>query len=130
MGVEVKKVEKKYRLSLYEAVKYQLLTELIFFRKEQVTLGDIDLLALLAIYNGIELSKFCTIATNYFHPDVPNYQFANKSQNIRNKVNKLLKQKIINRDNQRISLNNISVATDKTMLLTYNFLSVDDSNKA
>lgn len=130
MGVEVKKVEKKYRLSLYEAVRYQLLTELIFLRKEQVTLGDIDLLALLAIYKVIELSKFCTIATNYFHPDVPNHQFASKSQNIRNKLNKLLKQGIINRDNQRISLNNIPVATDKTMLLTYNFLSVDASNKA
>lgn len=130
MGVEVTKVEKKYRLSLYEAVKYQLLTELIFLRKEQVTLGDIDLLALLAIYKVIELKKFCTIATNYFHPDVSNHQFANKSQNIRNKLNKLLKQGIINRDNQRISLNNIPVATDKTMLLTYNFLSVDASNKA
>lgn len=130
MGLEVKKVEKKYRLSLYEAVKYQLLTELIFFRKEQVTLGDIDLLALLAIYKVIELNKFCTIATNYFHPDVPRYQFASKSQNIRNKLNKLLKQGIITRDNQRISLNNIPVATDKTMLLTYNFLSVDASNKA
>ncbi len=129
MGIEVKKVEKKYRLSLYEAVRYQLLTELIFLRKEQVTLGDIDLLALLAIYKVIELSKFCTIATNYFHPDVPNHQFAIKSQNIRNKLNKLLKQGIINRDNQRISLNNIPVATDKTMLLTYNFLSVDASNK-
>ncbi len=130
MGLEVKKVEKKYRLSLYEAVRYQLLTELIFFRKEQVTLGDIDLLALLAMYKVIELNKFCTIATNYFHPDVPRHQFASKSQNIRNKLNKLLKQGIINRDNQRISLNNISVATDKTMLLTYNFLSVDASNKA
>lgn len=130
MGLEVKKIEKKYRLSLYEAAKYQLLTELIFFRKEQITLGDIDLLALLSLYKVIELNKFCTIATNYFHPDVPHYQFASKSQNIRNKLNKLLKQGIITRDNQRISLNNISVATDKTMLLTYSFLSVDDSNKA
>ena len=127
MSLEVKKIEKKYKLSLYESVRYQLLTELIFFRKEQVTLSDIDLLALLALHKNIELNKFCNIATNYFYPTVPNYQFASKSQNIRNKLNKLQKQKIITRDNQRIKLNNIDIAIDKTMLLTYNFLTIDAS---
>lgn len=127
MSQEVKKIDKKYRLSLYDSVRYQLLTELIFFRKEQITLNDIDLLALLSLYKNVELNKFCIIATNYFYPNVPSHQYATKSQSIRNRLNKLQKQKIITRDNQRIALSNITVSIDKNMLLTYNFLTINDT---
>ena len=42
--MEVNRVQKKIRVSSYELVKYQIITELIFFKKEHLIPSDIELL--------------------------------------------------------------------------------------
>ena len=42
--MEVTKVERKYRLTHHDLVKYQVMTEFVFFRKEVLSDADIDLL--------------------------------------------------------------------------------------
>lgn len=126
MPLEVKKIDKKYQVSQYDSVKFQLLTELIFFRKLKLSISDIELLALLAIYDIVELNKFCAIATKFFYPNVLNEEFASKSQNIRNRLNKLQKQKYVYKDNQRINVaKELSIIKEKNLLLTYNLLSIE-----
>lgn len=128
MPLEVKKIDKKYQLSQYDSVKLQLLIELIFFRKLKLSISDINLLALLTIHDIVELNKFCAIATKFFYPTVTNEDFASKSQNIRNRLNKLQKQKYVYKDNQRINVaKELSIIKEKNLLLTYNFLTVESS---
>lgn len=128
MGLEVKKIDKKYQISKYDSIRFQLLSELIFFRKLKLSLSDIDLLALLAIHNVIELNKFCAIATKFFYPEVKNEEFASKSQNIRNRLNKLQKQKYIYKDNQRINVaTDLNIIKENNILLTYNLLIIESS---
>ena len=59
--MEVTKVERKYRLTHHDLVKYQVMTEFVFFRKEQLSDADVDLLTLLALTGPVELTKFCSI---------------------------------------------------------------------
>lgn len=128
MDLSVEKIEKRYRMSLYELVRYQLFTDLIFIHKLNITMVDINLLSLLSFHDGIELSKFCSLATDFFHPGVDARDFANKSQNLRNRLNKLLKQDIIFRENHRIFLNGIKVQNSNPSLVTYKFLGIDETD--
>ena len=57
--MEVNKVEKKYRLTHYDLVKYQVITEFVFFKKENLIDTDLELLTLLALEGPVELTKFC-----------------------------------------------------------------------
>ena len=47
--MQVYKVEKKLRLTKEDAVKYQLITELIFLKKDLLIDSDLNILTLLAI---------------------------------------------------------------------------------
>jgi DNA-binding MarR family transcriptional regulator len=129
--MEVSKIEKKYRLTHYDLVKYQVITEFVFFKKESLIDTDIDLLTLLAIDGPVELTKFCNDVVKKTFPDVLAEEFAVKSQNVRNKLGKLEKRGLIEKSDsyKKIIQIAISVPVLKTgnVLLDYKFLAVETS---
>lgn len=129
--MEVSKIEKKYRLTHYDLVKYQVITEFVFFKKESLIDTDINLLTLLAIDGPVELTKFCNSVVKKTFPDILAEEFAVKSQNIRNKLGKLEKRGLIEKSDsyKKIIKIAISVPVLKTgnVLLDYKFLAVETS---
>lgn len=126
MSINVTKIDKKHRLNKFDIVKYQIITEFIFLKKEHLTAFDIDVLTLIALWNGIELSKFCKKATKFLHTIEKVEDFANKSQNIRNRVTKLQKRGLVTKINSNISIvDGITIYTDKSLLLNYSMLSIE-----
>ena len=129
--MEVSKIEKKYRLTHYDLVKYQVITEFVFFKKESLIDTDIDLLTLLAMDGPVELTKFCNDVVKKTFPDTIAEEFAVKSQNIRNKLGNLEKRGLIEKSDsyKKIIQIAISVPVIKTgnVLLDYKFLAVETS---
>jgi hypothetical protein len=131
--MQVLKKDKKLRVSEFESVKYQLITELSFVRKELIIPSDIDLLAVLAIWGPIGLSNFCHKAANTLYPDTEPVKLLLKSQNIRNKVGKLFRRGFIEKteDSRKAIRLNLSfdIITGQNILLNFNLLTVE-SNQA
>jgi hypothetical protein len=131
--MDVIKVERKYRLTHHDLVKYQVMTEFVFFRKEALSDTDIDLLTLLAIVGPMELTKFCSIAVKQTSPNLEPEEFAVKSQNIRNKISKLEKRGLIKKsDSYKKTIeikSDINIQRKGNILLDYKFLAVE-ANKA
>ena len=129
--MEVSKIEKKYRLTHYDLVKYQVITEFVFFKKESLIDTDIDLLTLLAMDGPVELTKFCNEVVKKTFADTIAEEFAVKSQNVRNKLGKLEKRGLIEKSDsyKKIIQIAISVPVIKTgnVLLDYKFLAVETS---
>lgn len=129
--MEVSKIEKKYRLTHHDLVKYQVITEFVFFKKESLIDTDIDLLTLLAMRGPVELTKFCNEVVKKTFPDIIAEEFAVKSQNVRNKLGKLEKRGLIEKSDsyKKIIQISISVPVIKTgnVLLDYKFLAVETS---
>ena len=129
--MEVSKIEKKYRLTHYDLVKYQVITEFVFFKKESLIDTDIDLLTLLTMDGPVELTKFCNDVVKKTFPDIIAEEFAVKSQNVRNKLGKLEKRGLIEKSDsyKKIIQIAISVPVIKTgnVLLDYKFLAVETS---
>ncbi len=127
--MEVNRVQKKLRLSKHDAVKYQLITELIFLKKEHIIPSDIELLSLLALWGPMELGKFCNSAVKILHPNIEAEDFAVKAQNIRNKMSKLEKRNIIVKTKsgkKHIALSqDIPVFSKGDILIDYNVLAVE-----
>lgn len=126
--MEVTKVEKKYRLTHYDLVKYQVITEFVFFKKESLIDSDIELLALLGVYGPIELTKFCNIAVKTAYPDIAPEDFAVRSQNVRNKLSKLERRGFIKKSDtykKVIELKiDVPVVQEGNVLLDYKFLAL------
>ena len=118
--MEVSKIEKKYRLTHYDLVKYQVITEFVFFKKESLIDTDIDLLTLLAIDGPVELTKFCNDVVKKTFPDVLAEEFAVKSQNVRNKLGKLEKRGLIEKSDSYKKI--IQIAISVPVLKTGNVL--------
>lgn len=121
--MQVYKVDKKMLLEKKELVKFQLLTELVFFKKETLIDSDMSILTLLALWGPIELSKFCNEAAKEMYDIQRMEEFSVKSQNIRNRVAKLQKRGLISKDARVIKLaSSINVVTKGNVLVDYNFL--------
>ena len=127
--MEVKEIKNKIKVSRIDLVRMQIITEFIFFRKEQLIPTDIDVLVLLAIDQPVELGRFCNKSTRVLYPDIEAEEFAIRSQNIRNRISKLEKRGVVKKDGtskKMISINDkISLYTKGDLLLTYNFLSFE-----
>lgn len=134
MGIQVKKIQKKIKMTHYELIKYQLITELLFFKKEVVIPSDIELLTMLGLYGRVELSKFCNMAARKLYKIEKMEEFAIRAQNIRNRLVKLEKRglvKKINSSKKLIQLTpELEIATKGNLLLEYNFIALDDTKKA
>lgn len=131
--MKVNKIDKKVLLPFKELLRYQIVYDLVFVKKESVIPFDIELLTLLSFCGEIELGKFCTQATKELYEIQELEDFANKSQNIRNRINKLVKRNLIMKsmgNKKFIRLNdNITVHRESNLLLNYNFLGIENKEE-
>jgi len=127
--MEVTKIEKKYRLSKHDLVKYQIITELIFFKKENLIPSDIELLTLLGTWGPMELSKFCNAAAKKLYSNIEPEEFSTRAQNVRNRMSKLEKRGIISKslDKKTILIAGVIIQSKGNVLLDYKFLTVESN---
>lgn len=131
--MEVNRVQKKIRVTPYDLVKYQIITDLIFFKKEHLIPSDIEILTMLALWGPVELSKFCNAAAKKLYGKVEPEEFSVRAQNIRNRVSKLEKRDMIVKspDNKKLIMvtPTLDIHRKGNILLDYNLLAIE-SNKA
>ena len=131
--MEVKKVNKKLRLSTQDIVRYQLITEVSFFRKEYLIPSDLEILTLLVMWGPIDLGGFCASAARVIYPESLPEELSTRAQNIRNRIVKLEKRNIIvkSKTGRKVIVLNpdIDIQSKGNILLDYNYLAVE-SNKA
>lgn len=129
--MEVNRIQKKLRLTKYDAVKYQIITELLFFKKETVIPSDIELLTLLALWGPMELGKFCNAAAKKLYTFNEVEEFSIRAQNVRNRMSKLEKRNIVVKTTsgkKQIELSkDIPVFSKGNLLIDYNFLAVESN---
>lgn len=127
--MEVNKVQKKVRVSSYDLVKYQIITELIFFQKEHLIPSDIELLTLLAMWGPLELGAFCKAAAKHIYKTVEPEEFSIRAQNVRNRITKLVKRGIVVKhaaNKRTIQVNpELTIHNKGNILLDYNFLALE-----
>lgn len=129
MEAQIKKIDKKFRVGLYDLVRFQVYTEFCFLRKEHLTELDLDILVLLGINGLTDLSKFCNKSARLLYPKAQPEEYSIKSQNIRNRIVKLEKRGMIEKTKdglKKIRLKmNPEIVRDPNVLLSYNFLHVE-----
>lgn len=127
--MEVNKIHKKLRVSSYDIVKYQLITELIFFRNEHMIQSDIELLTLLVLWGPIDLGAFCSKASKELYKDALPEEFSIRSQNVRNRLVKLEKRGMITKTKigkKVIHINPVlNIHGKGNILLDYNLLAIE-----
>jgi hypothetical protein len=131
--MEVKKVTKKLRITTPSVIKYQLLTEIVFFKDEHLIPSDLEILVLLVKWGPMELVGFCMNAAKELYPETAPEDLSVRSQNVRNRIVKLEKRNIVTKSKtgrKIIYLNpEISIQSEGNILLDYNYLAIE-SNKA
>ena len=131
--MEVKKVTKKLRITTPSVIKYQLITEIVFFKNEHLIPSDLEILILLVMWGPMDLVAFCLNAAKELYPETAPEDLSVRSQNVRNRIVKLEKRNIVTKSKtgrKVISLNSdINIQSEGNILLDYNYLAVE-SNKA
>lgn len=127
--MEVNRITKKLRVTPQDSVRYQLITSIIFFKKETLTPSELDILVHLTMEGETELGKFCNETTKKMYTIEKMEQFSTKAQNVRNIINKLVKRGFIDKSlspgRKSIKIHpEIEVHHEGNVLLDYNFLSV------
>ena len=129
--MQVNRIQKKVRLNAHDLVKYQIMTEVVFFGKEHLIPSDMELLTLLALWGPVELVSFCTKAAKHLYPEMKPEEIAVRSQNVRNRIVKLEKRKLVEKSKSGKKMiqiaSRITLASDGNVLLDYNFLKVEAS---
>lgn len=128
--MQINRVTRKVRLdSLVTAVKYQLITELVFLRKQSIIDNDLTYLALLGTLGATPLKDFCNKAVKYvfgFH-DLDNY--AVRVQAVRNRLNLLEKRGFIVKEGKSKKIIKLSpsipLENSGNILLEYSFIYVE-----
>jgi len=127
--MEVKKIDRKLRVTMLDSVRYQLISELLFVRKDETILSDIDLLALVGIWGPMGLSEFCQKAAVHFDPEVKPEQLSLKAQNVRNKLVKLEKRGLIVKTSEarkQVMLDpSLKITAGEPHLLNFNILAIE-----
>lgn len=128
--MNVNKISKKLRITPQDSVRYQLITSIIFFRKETLTPSELEILILLSLSGPIDLGAFCTSTTKKMYVIEQPEKFSTKSQNVRNIINKLVKRGFIDKSEEpgkkTIQIHpEIEIHHKGNVLLDYNFLSVE-----
>lgn len=129
--MEVKKINKKLKMSTEDIIKYQLLTEVLFFKKEYLIPSDLEILTLLVMWGPIDLGGFCAAAAKVIYPESLPEELSTRAQNIRNRIVKLEKRNIIVKSKtgrKVIALNpDIDIHSKGNILLDYNYLAIETS---
>ena len=116
----VNQLQKKTKMSLWNIVKYQILTYCFL---ENIHLSDSDLkcLTFLSIRGESELTSFCI--------DVYNKKIFQSAQTVRNALSKAEKLNLIikeGRNKKKISINpDLNIQTTGNILLDFKFLAVE-----
>jgi hypothetical protein len=95
MKPTLERVTRKIRMTPFDLVRYQIITELVFFRKEHLILSDIELLSLLGLWGPVELRTFCAGAARALYPEVEIQDMPTREQNVRNRVVKLIRRSLV-----------------------------------
>lgn len=127
--MEVNKINKKLRISIEDSIQYQLITEIIFLKKENLIASDLKLLTLLVQWGPLELVVFCNKAAKNIYIDMLPEEISVRSQNIRNRVVKLEKRGLIERVNKKqIQFPSVfNIVSKGNILLDYNFISLESN---
>lgn len=127
--MQVNKVQKKVRVNYHDLVKYQIMTEVMFFGKEHLIPSDMELLTLLALWGPMELGVFCTKAAKHLDPNIKPEEIAVRAQNVRNRIVKLEKRKLVEKSKSGKKMiqiaERIKLTAQGNVLLDYNFLAVE-----
>ena len=129
--MKVRKVSKKQIFSIEDSIRYQLITELVFFKKLILTPAELEILIQLVLAEEIELGQFCTETTKKIYAIEKMEDFAVKSQNVRNIINKLHKKGVVTKtvgNGKRLIVLNpaVEVFWKGNVLIDYNFLSKEN----
>jgi hypothetical protein len=131
--MDVKRQTRKIRLdSMHTAIKYQLITELVFLRKMPLLDNDVTYLAYLAQWGPIPLKDFCSkVVINIFGEDIATDvdRHPVRVQTVRNRLGALEKKGLVIKEGKgkkviRISPS-IPMVTKGSVLLEYNFLYIE-----
>lgn len=131
--MDINKLTRKVRLdSKQTAIKYQLITELVFLRKQSVIDSDLTYLTLLIEWGPTPLKDFCNKVVNYLYgkDSINNVEkHPHRIQAVRNRVGMLEKRGLIIKDGKgkkTISFTPaIKIETEGNILLEYNFLYIE-----
>jgi len=131
--MDINRITRKIRLdSRHDAIKYQLVTELIFLRKQSIIESDLTYIALLLEWGAMPLKQFCNnVVTTLFGidslKDVEKHPV--RVQTIRNRLSLLEKRGFVvkqGKGKKIIAFNPaIKIETTGNILLDYNFLYVE-----
>lgn len=131
--MDINKITRKIRLdSMHTAIRYQLITELVFLRKQNIIDSDLTYLALLVEWGPMPLKQFCNnVVIHLFGAesmrDVEKHPV--RVQNVRNRLGVLEKRGLVIKDGKgkkMISFNpSIKVESIGNILLEYNFLYIE-----
>lgn len=131
--MEINRQTRKIRLdSLHTAIKYQLITELVFLRKLSVTESDLSYLALLVEWGPMPLKQFCNSVVQYLFGPISLEEaekYAVRVQTVRNRVNMLEKRGLIVKQGKGKKMIAFTPTIDTTskgnILLEYNFIYIE-----
>jgi hypothetical protein len=131
--MQIEKVTRKVRLdSRLDSIKYQLITELMFLRKQPLIETDLIYLALLVQWGNISLKEFCHKAVLYIYgsaiaADVEKHPV--RIQTVRNRLGIMEKRGLlakVGKGKKTLHINPlISIKTNGNVLLEYNFLYIE-----
>jgi hypothetical protein len=116
----VNQVNKKVKMSLWDIVKYQLLTH-CYLNKISTSEADLNCLTYLALEGDQELTSFCAKAHTK--------DIFSSTQSVRNCLTKAEKKNLIikeGKNKKKIFINpDIKIYSEGTVLLDFKFLSVE-----
>ena len=131
--MDINKVTRKIRLdSMHTAIKYQLITELVFLRKQTIIDSDLTYLTLLVEWGPMPLKQFCNnVVVHLFGAesmrDVEKHPV--RVQNVRNRLGVLEKRGLVIKDGKGKKMISFSPAikleSTGNILLEYNFLYIE-----
>lgn len=131
--MQINRITRKVRLgSMEDAVRYQLITELVFLRKQSIIDTDLTYLTLLSMWGPISLKEFCHKAVVHIHgdgvmTDVEKHPV--RIQTVRNRLGVLEKRGYVvksGKGRKMLMVNPaLELGTRGNILLEYNFLYVD-----
>lgn len=127
--MQVNNITKKFKITHYDMVKYQIMVDLMFMKKKYLNENDLDLLASLGVHDSVELRTFCKEMSKKMCQEDPSKYL----QYVRNRIVTLAERGFISKQNKDkkiklISLHeNIELVNKGNILLSYNFLALESS---
>ena len=131
--MDINKLTRKIRLdSMHDAITYQLVTELVFLRKQNIIDSDLTYLTLLVQWGPLPLKEFCNkVVVHLFGSsateDIDKYPV--RVQTVRNRLGILEKRGFVVKDGKGKKMiaftPSIPVYKTGNVLLDYNFLYVE-----